>query len=201
LKKILPFFSYVFHPVFIPLLGTLLYIILNESYITFTQILVLVLQIVIITILLPIAFFFLLRTFGKIDSIMMSDISQRKIPLLLQTMLFSVLVTKSITLGRFPELHYFFLAGIISSIIAFLLLFIKIKSSIHLIGTSALTVFIIGLSYHFQINILNIIIFVMIMNGFVASSRLEMKAHSSKELLIGFMIGALPQIGLLHFWL
>lgn len=132
---------------------------------------------------------------------MMSDISQRKIPLLLQTMLFSVLVTKSITLGRFPELHYFFLAGIISSIIAFLLLFIKIKSSIHLIGTSALTVFIIGLSYHFQINILNIIIFVMIMNGFVASSRLEMKAHSSKELLIGFMIGALPQIGLLHFWL
>lgn len=201
MKKILPFFSYLFHPVFIPLIGTLFYIVLDESYFSFSKLVVLLLQIVIITLFLPVAFFFLLRTFGKIDNIMLSDISQRKIPLLLQTMLFSVLVTKSITLDRFPELHYFFLAGIISSVIAFLLLFIKTKSSIHLIGSSALTVFVIGLSYHNEVNIINTIVFMMVMNGFIASSRLEMKAHTHKELLIGFLVGALPQIGLLYLWL
>ncbi|HPW98060.1 MAG TPA: hypothetical protein PK218_05830 [Flavobacterium sp.] len=201
MKKILPFFSYILHPVFIPLFGTLFYIILDENYFTFPQVLVLLLQIIIISILLPIAFFFLLRTFGKIDNIMLSDLSQRKIPLLLQIMLFSVLVTKSITLERFPELHYFFMGGIISSIVAFVLLYIKIKASIHLIGTSALTIFVLGLSYHNQVNIINTIIFIMILNGFVASSRLEMKAHNTKELVFGFFVGALPQIGLLFFWL
>jgi hypothetical protein len=201
LKKILPIFSYVFHPVFIPFLGTLFYLLISENYFSFTQVLVLLLQIIIITLFLPVAFFFLLRTFGKIDDIMLSDISQRKIPLLLQIMLFSVLVTKTIKLDYFPELHYFFLAGIISSVLAFLLLFIKIKASIHLIGSSALTFFTIGLSYHFEVNIINTIIFIMVMNGFIASSRLEMKAHTLRELLVGFLVGALPQIGFLYYWL
>lgn len=201
MKKILPLFSYLFHPVFIPLIGTIFYLILSDYYFSFTQILVLLLQIVIITLLLPVAFFFLLRTFGKIDDIMLSDISQRKIPLILQIMLFSVLITKSIKLDYFPELHYFFLAGIVSSILAFLLLFIKTKASIHMIGSSAITFFTMGLSYHFEVNIINTIIFIIVMNGFIASSRLVMKAHTSKELVIGFVVGAFPQIALSYFWL
>lgn len=132
---------------------------------------------------------------------MISDIGQRKIPLLLQIMLFSVLITKSVALGKFPELYYFYYAGIISSAIAFLLLFARIKASIHMIGMSALTFFIIGLSLHNQINLINTVVFFMIMTGFVASSRLEMKAHNLKELLLGFLVGGLPQIGLFFFWL
>ena len=98
MKKILPVFSYLFHPIFIPLLGTFFYVILDDNYFTLPQYLVLFIQIIIISILLPLAFFYLLRTFGKIDSIMLSDISQRKIPLLLQIMLMSILIAKSITI-------------------------------------------------------------------------------------------------------
>ncbi|MGV9003285.1 hypothetical protein [Flavobacterium sp.] len=201
MKKILPFFSYFLHPIFIPLFGTLFYIVLDDTYFSFEQVLILLLQVIIITIFLPIAFFFLLRTFGKIDNIMISDIAQRKTPLLLQIMLFAVLINKSVTADRFPELHYFFMAGIISSTIAFLLLFAKTKASIHLIGTSSLTFFIIGLSLHYEINTINTLVILMVLNGFVASSRLEMKAHNHKELFIGFLIGAIPQIGLLFYWL
>jgi acid phosphatase family membrane protein YuiD len=39
------------------------------------------------------------------------------------------------------------------------------------------------------------------MNGFVASSRLEMKAHTPKELVIGLLLGIIPQMLLLGFWL
>jgi hypothetical protein len=147
------------------------------------------------------AFFYLLRTFGKIDSIMLSDISQRKIPLLLQIMLFSILISKSITIERFPELYFFFIGGLSSTIIAFMLLFAKIKASIHMIGMSALTVFIIGLSLHTEVNIINTVVFFVMMNGFVASSRLEMNVHTKKELAIGFVCGMLPQLLLLYFWL
>jgi hypothetical protein len=201
LKKILPVFSYLFHPIFIPFLGTFFYVVLDDNYFTLPQYLVLFIQIIIISILLPLTFFYLLRTFGKIDSIMLSDISQRKIPLLLQIMLMSILIAKSITIDRYFELFFFFSGGLFSTIIAFLLLFAKIKASIHMIGISALTVFIIGLSIHTEINIINTVVFFVAMNGFVASSRLEMKAHTKKELAIGFVCGMLPQLLLLYFWL
>lgn len=201
MKKTLPFFSYFFHPIFIPLLGTLFFVYLDSHYFEFPQYLLLFLQIIIITILLPVAFFYLLRTFGKIESVMLSDIAQRKIPLLLQVMLFSVLIQKSITMDRFPSLYFFFLGGIVSTIVAFFLLYVKCKASIHMIGISSLTVFIIGLSIHNQINTINTVAFFVVMNGIVASSRLVMKAHSGKELLIGFLCGVIPQTILLYFWL
>lgn len=70
-----------------------------------------------------------------------------------------------------------------------------------MIGMSALTVFIIGLSVHAEVNIINTVVFFVLMNGFVASSRLEMNAHTKKELAIGFVCGMLPQLLLLYFWL
>jgi hypothetical protein len=201
LKKILPFFSYAFHPIFIPLLGTVFYVSLEEKYFTLPHYLILFLQIIIITFLLPIAFFYLLRTFGKIENVMLTDISQRKIPLLLQIMLFAVLIEKSITIDRFPSLYFFFVGGLLSTIIAFLLLYVKFKASIHMIGISSLTVFIIGLSIHNQVNTINTVTFFVLMNGLVASSRLVMKAHLNKELLVGFLCGLIPQSLLLYFWL
>ncbi len=201
MKKILPFFSYAFHPIFIPLLGTIFYVLLDSQHFTLAQYLILFLQIIIITILLPVAFFFLLRTFGKIDSVMLSDISQRKIPLLLQLMLFTVLIQKNITFRLFPSLYLFFAAGIISTVLAFLFLYLRIKASIHMIGISALTIFIIALSIQNEINTINLVAFFIIMNGLVASSRLVMNAHSNKELLIGFFCGAIPQSVLFYLWL
>lgn len=201
MKKILPFFSYLFHPIFIPVLGTFFYVLLDNHYLTLPQYLILFLQIIIITFLLPITFFYLLRTFGKIESVMLSDISQRRIPLLLQLILFAVLIEKSITIDRFPSLYFFFLGGLFSTIFAFFLLYAQIKASIHMIGISSVTVFIIGLSIHNQVNAVALVAFFVIINGVVASSRLVMEAHSSKELVIGFLCGVIPQSVLFYFWL
>lgn len=132
---------------------------------------------------------------------MLPDVSHRKTPLLLQMMLLYLLTEKSITIEHFPPLHFFLLGGMLSAFFAFLLLFGKIKASLHLIGISALTIFIIGLSLKNQINTINLVAFFVLINGLVASSRLVMKAHSTKELIIGFLCGVLPQIGLFYFWL
>ncbi len=201
MKKILPFFSYLFHPIFIPLIGTLLYLLFDDTYFTTGQSYLLVFQIVIITFFLPLSFFYLLRTFGKVDNIMLSDLNQRKIPLLMQMALTVVLLTESITMDRFPELFFFFLGGLISTFIAFVLLFVKLKSSIHMIGSSAITFFIIGLSIHNQINIVYLIASSFFITGVIASSRLEMKAHTIKELTFGYLVGMLPQLSVWYFWL
>lgn len=201
LKKILPVFSYLFHPIFIPVYTALFYFFCYDSYYTNSEKYLALFQIVIVTIVLPILIFFLLRTTGQVNSIMIADISQRKIPLVIQCFLTILLIRKSITIYHFPELYFFFLAGLLSTIIALILLFFKIKASLHMIAVSALTVFVIGLSIHNQTRNIDMIAFLVLMNGFVASSRLEMKAHTPKELVIGFVLGVFPQLFLLSFWL
>jgi hypothetical protein len=201
LKKILPFFSYLFHPLFIPVYAALFYFFANTTYYTNLQKLVVIFQIVMITILLPILFFFVLRASGQLSSMMVADISERKIPLVIQCFLTILLIRKSITLEHFPEFHFFFLGGLMSIIIALVLLFFKTKASLHMVAISGLTVFIIGLSLHNQVLNSYWIAFWVVMNGFVASSRLEMKAHTPRELLIGFIWGITPQLFLLPYWL
>lgn len=201
LKKILPFFSYAFHPIFIPMMAVFFYISFDFSNFKIGEIYFILFQIVILTILIPIALFFLLRSIGHIDSIMLANLSQRKIPLILQCFLMILLVRKSITIEYYPELHFFFLGTLFSTIIALLLLFVKTKASLHMLGIAALTVFVFGLNIHHQANTIYVIPFLILINGFVASSRLEMNAHTPKELVIGLIIGSVPQLLLLSLWL
>ena len=54
---------------------------------------------------------------------------------------------------------------------------------------------------HLQIQSTFTIAMLILLNGIVASSRLEMNAHTNKELIIGFILGAIPQLLLLVLWL
>ena len=201
MKKVLPIFSYIFHPIFIPILASLLYLFFTDTYFSTREMMVILLQVVILTVFIPILFFFLLRSTGKIESIMIAEVSQRKIPLVIQCFLIILLIRKSITVDRYPELHFFFLAGLLSTLCALILLYARIKASLHMMTISALTVFVIGLSMHFQTQNIYLIALLILMNGFVASSRLEMKAHTYKELVIGLLLGCIPQLLLLYIWL
>ena len=70
-----------------------------------------------------------------------------------------------------------------------------------MIGITALTGFAIGLSLHNQTNNLYLHAFLLAINGLVATSRLEMQAHTEKELLIGFVLGLIPQTAFWYCWL
>lgn len=201
LKKILPFFSYLFHPIFIPVYAGLFYFFLNDYYFSDTEKYFAILQIVVITIVIPILLYFALRTAGQVDSIMVAEISQRKTPLLILCFLTILLIRKSITIEHFPELYFFFLGGLLSTFLALILLFFKTKVSLHMMAISTLTVFIIGLSIHNQTHTINTIALLVFLNGVVASSRLEMNAHTPKELAMGFVLGIIPQLLVFYFWL
>lgn len=201
MKKILPLFSYFFHPIFIPAMATLFYLFYSGTNFGSQEKLFIFFQVLIVTVFIPVLAFLLLRAMGNIDSIMASKISERKIPLILHCFLLILLVRKSITIDRYPELHFFLLGALLSTLMALILLFANIKASLHMIAISSLTIFIIGLSMHLQVQSTFTIATLILLNGFVASSRLEMKAHTNKELIMGFMLGAVPQLLLLVLWL
>lgn len=182
-------------------MATLFYLFYNSAdYVTQEKFFVFF-QVAIVTIIIPALVFLLLRASGNIDTIMISKISQRKIPLIVHCFLIILLTRKSITIDRYPELHFFFLGGLLSTLIALILLFANIKASLHMIAISSLTIFIIGLSMHLRIQSMVVIPILILLNGIIASSRLEMNAHTYKELVIGFFIGAIPQLLLLVLWL
>ena len=203
MKKILPIFSYIFHPIFIPLFACIFYFFINENYVSYSKYesYLILLQVLILTFLVPITFFYLLRSLGKIDSIMVSELSQRKLPLIFQAILLLVLINKGTTYDRLPEMYFYFLAGFMSTVFAIILLFMKIKASLHLLGIGSFLIFVIGISIHNQTNFLLTIAFTILLTGLIASSRLEMQAHNYRELIIGFIIGTIPQVVLWIFWL
>ena len=201
MKKTLPFFSYLFHPIFISVFATVFYFLVSERYFIYETIFLYIIQVLIVTVFIPLIFFYLLIIAKKIDSIMIDNVSQRKIPLFIQVILLSILISKTFTLEAIPELYYFFLGSIFSSVCALILVFFKQKISLHMLGISALTVFCIACSIHFQIRAVLFVSILLFCNGIVASSRLYLKAHSSQELISGYLIGMTPQVFLLYFWL
>jgi hypothetical protein len=203
LKKILPLFSYLFHPIFVPTLACVFYFFVNENYVSYSNLdmYLVMTQVVLLTICIPISFFYLLKSLGKIDTIMVANLSQRKLPLVFQLFLLIVLIFKGATLERVPELFFYFLSGISSTILILVFLYYKIKVSLHLFGMGSLLFFIIGISLHNQCNYLIYIAITLFLTGFVASSRLEMNAHDNRELFLGFLTGIVPQLFLWFFWL
>lgn len=201
MKKILPAFSYILHPLFISVYAVLIFFLFGDHYFLYPDIYLVIIQIVIITIFIPVTFYYLLLSMGKVDSIMLAKRNQRIIPLVIHAILLYILIKKSITVDNFLELHFFFLGSLMSTFLALLFIYFKQKVSLHMIGITALTVFTIGLSLHFQVRLIVLIVPLILCNGLVASSRLEMKAHTYTELLLGAIIGILPQLGLFYFWL
>lgn len=201
LKRILPIFSYIFHPIFISMYATLFYLFFKHDLFSTQEKYYVLLQILIITILVPILFYLLLRSTGRVNSIMIHETSQRKIPLILQCFLYILLVKRSIVISRYPELHFFFLGALFSTILALICSLFKIKASLHMMALSGFTIFVIGLNTHLQLQNPYWSAFLILMTGIVASSRLEMEAHSPNELVIGTFIGILPQLLFLNLWL
>ncbi len=193
--------SYVFHPILMPLLGALLYFAYAPRFIPEDIIMVKVFGLIVITVLIPIVLFFFLKNLRIITSIELAEVEQRKIPLLLLSILLLIVIKMIIEPQYYPELYFFFLGVLFSTLSATFMVLFRIKASIHMIGISGVTMFIIALSIHFGINLTLIIAIALVCNGVLATSRLHCKAHNNMELILGFLIGILPQIILINYWL
>jgi hypothetical protein len=158
-------------------------------------------QILVINVVVPVLFYLLLRSTGHVKSIMLSQTSERTIPLILQCFLYILLVKRSIVIIRYPELHFFFLGALFSTILALVSTLFKVKASLHMVAICGFAIFVIGLNIHLQMHNPYWPALLILLSGVVASSRLEMNAHTSREILIGLFIGIMPQLLFLYLWL
>lgn len=132
---------------------------------------------------------------------MIENLQQRRMPLLMQAILLLLLLQKSITIQYTPELYFFFTGAFLTTSMSLLATFVKFKASLHMAAMGALLLFIMGLGIHHAVNVIYPLAFWLILTGLVAASRLELLAHTHKELFGGFILGIVPQMILWQFWL
>lgn len=193
--------SYIFHPIFIPIAGTFAYFLITPKYSPLELQSGNILPIFILTVIIPIITFLILRNIGYVNSIQLPTIKERKYPLYINLALLFMVVYKVIPNNYIVELYFYFVGLIAATLATLILLLFKIKSSMHILGLSSLFMFLINLSIHFEINItlaLSLCIFAI---GLVATSRLYLKAHTKAEVFIGFCIGLISQLLTVKYWL
>lgn len=201
MKLFLKVLSYLFHPLFIPIMGTLSYFVITPKYSPKEMQNGNILPIFIITVIIPIFIYYILRTLGVVSNIFLPKVGERIYPLIISLGLLLMIVIKVIPNNYTVELYYFFLGLIAATSSCLLLLFLNFKSSLHMMGMGTLLMFLIGLSIHFEINITIAISGFTLAAGLVATARLYFQAHNRSEVLIGFLIGIASQLLTFKFWL
>lgn len=201
MNAILRSISFIFHPILMPMLGVIFYFSKSPRYIPIEIIKAKLLSLFILTILLPILLYFLLKTMGRTSTIYLSTTKERITPLILNSIIILLILLRVLPSTEIIELYYFFVGILISTLSCLILAILKFKASIHMVAIAGVFMFYVALSIHFSININGTLALMAILIGAIATSRLHMDAHNYRELIIGFFIGFLPQLILVNYWL
>ncbi|MFT6796755.1 MAG: hypothetical protein ACJART_001899 [Maribacter sp.] len=201
MRVLLTIVAYLFHPIFIPVGGTIAYFLITPKH---TPIEVQggnVSPIFILTVIIPIVTYLILKNIGVVRTMSMTTITERKYPVAIQTILLLMILYKVIPNNYIVELYFYFVGLAGASFTCLMLLFLNVKVSLHLVGVGGLLMYLIALSIHFETNIIIAISLFICIIGLVASSRLYLKAHTKPELVIGLCIGLLSQLLTVKYWL
>ena len=192
--------TYAFHPLIIPSLAWMLFMLVQPNQSMSFLFKFSYKEIFLFTLIIPAMIWIYLKLSRRISDWQISKVEQRRLPLIL----YAACLIALLYIGK---LNYIvplkaFIYGLLCSIsISGLVSFLKIKVSLHQLGISAITIFIICLSIYFHIELLSYISISILANGLVASSSLYLKRHTPKEVALGFMLGAIPQLYLVGYWL
>jgi hypothetical protein len=200
MKKLLQAFSYIFHPIFIPAYATLFYFLITRSQFYQLKIWFVFMQVLILTVFLPISIFYLLRSLGHIK-LKVPTPKELRLMLAIYALLLLFLIKYTLSVFIVPEIYYYFVGLLISTVLALLLHFLNHKASLHMLFIASLTLFIVSISGYYHLQFINLIAFFVVCTGIVGSSRLQARAHSFGEVILGALLGIIPQVGLWFIWL
>jgi len=198
--KFSKFISIFFHPINFPIIGALIYFLFRPKYIFKPQEYTIMSVILIGTYIFPIVFLVVLKRYKMIHSYYMVSIEERKFPTLLFTAI-SIIIGNWLLKTKIVDLLAVLFFGYASAfIISYLFLYFKQKISLHTAAIGGLIGFLIYYSYYYQINLIALVAFFFILSGIIASSRLRLKAHTVREVFLGFFVGLISQFMLFFIY-
>ncbi|MGY0425459.1 MAG: hypothetical protein ACWIPI_01335, partial [Polaribacter sp.] len=143
------------------------------------------------TYLIPLFILVLFKKWKLIKSYNTESIKERKMPVVIMIVLFYLLGKTLPNINNLTDLGFLFYAISGALIVVYLLFYFQIKASIHLLSLGALSGFFIVMSFLYTQNFYLIIIINILLAGLLATARLHLKAHTQREVYLGFFIGFL----------
>src|SRR5690606_32712371 len=109
IDRILKSISFIFHPIIMPLLGVLFYFSKTPRFIPEPIMKAKVFSITILTIILPILIYFLLKTIKNVESFYLESTRERIMPLIINCAIVGLILYRVLPVTEIEELYYFFL--------------------------------------------------------------------------------------------
>ncbi len=189
--KLANIISIIGHPMFMPLYAIIILFQFNpyvsQSLNEHVQNLV-YLIVTLFTIVFPVLTAVLLLKFNVISSLYMKNAQERKWPFTL-TVLWYYLCFEILLKLQLPKSIYLMIIGAITVVTIALIVTLKWKISVHMLGVGGLLGALIGISYRFSLDWLLIILAVTLISGLVGYARLETRSHNPNQVYVGFIIG------------
>jgi hypothetical protein len=153
------------------------------------------------SVILPLILYFILKKMNVVQTIHLKTSKERIWPLLLNSLIIGNLSFNVLCKSTSVELHYLFLGMTITSLGGLFLAFFKFKSSIHMMSTGGVFFFMVLIDLHYGHSFMSTFALFIVIMGAMASSRLHLNAHTVKELVVGLVLGVIPQLLVVNYWL
>ncbi len=195
-QKIAKVISVALHPLLIP---TYTFVILFSLHYYFSiiipyQVKYLIVGIIFITtFLIPASFVLIMLRRKMIGSLKMESRDERLSPLVVSA-IFIFLSWYLISQLNISRMYPLFLLGSGITIIATILINLKEKISLHMVGIGGMLGAFIGISLRFNVDMIYIITMIVLVSGLVGFARLALNAHTQSEVYKGFFTGLLIMI-------
>ena len=183
------FLSTILHPIVMPTIGLLLYFYLCPYDIALREQLYFLSIVFIATYIIPIFILIVLKLTNKITSVNLPSIKERKAPLFIMMCIFLVLARYFSTFRNAQDLSYLFYGTLLGLIAIYLIFVTGIKTSIHLLSMGSAVGYFIIFQLIYNTSVLPLIIILILLSGLLGTSRLYLKAHTPKEVYLGFILG------------
>ena len=185
--------SHLLHPLLFAFIGTAIYLYLTPEHLAREQEYILLLIVFVSTYIIPILIMGLLKRVGLIEDFQLRSIEERKFPILFFIILTFLLGRTLLNIQLSDLLAYSFFGIAIGLSLTYLLFPFGWKTSLHTQGMGGLIGFVVILSYEFELNFTLMLAILFVLAGLVGFSRLSLKAHTPKEVYLGFAIGVISQ--------
>lgn len=144
-----------------------------------------------ITYLIPLLILILFKKLKIIKNYQTNSIKERKLPMALMIVLFYLLGNTISNIGNLSQLFYTTSLGLL---LIYILFIFKIKASVHLLSLGLIISFFMVISILYSRSYIPLISILFLLSGILASARLNLKAHTTKEIYIGFFIGIITPL-------
>ena len=191
--------SVVLHPIMVPIIVIILYLLnLPNSY-TSEQKTALLALVFITTYLVPLLILALFKKLNLIHNFNISGVKERKVPVALMIIVFYLLGNTIENNIKMTGISLLFYTSSIALTFAYLCLAYQLKISIHLLSLGISTGFFILIGFIYNYSLPIVVIVNILLAGIVANARLYLKMHKPKEVYLGFLSGLIAPFVVYNF--